>query len=341
MSFFKFLSSFKWVLRAAISLVFTILGLLLITFFIGRILPIDPVLAAVGDRAPAEVYERVYHEMGLHLPLYQQFLNYILKIISGDFGYSVLTAQPVLSDIKRVFPATIELATLATLIGVSLGVPAGIIAAVNHGKWPDHLIRFLGLLGYSFPIFWIGLMGLLLFYLQLDWVAGPGRLDLIYEDFFDPITGFVLIDTWLADDPELLQNAFAHIILPASILGYYSLAYISRMTRSFMLAQLNAEYILTARVKGIPEWRIIWRHALGNMMVPLITVIALSYANLLEGSVLTEIIFAWPGLGLYITNSLLSADMNAVLGGTIIVGLVFIGVNMLSDLLYRFFDPRT
>lgn len=323
------------------SLVITILGLLLITFLIGRILPIDPVLAAVGDRAPAEVYDRVYREMGLHLPLYEQFFNYVAKIIQGDFGQSVLTAQPVLEDIKRVFPATLELATLATIIGIFFGIPAGVIAAVNHGKWPDHLIRFLGLVGYSFPVFWIGLMGLLLFYLQLDWVAGPGRLDLIYEDFFEPTTGLILIDAWLEGDPELLQNAISHIILPASILGYYSLAYISRMTRSFMLEQLNAEYVLTARVKGVPEWRVIWRHALGNMMVPLITVIALSYANLLEGSVLTEIIFAWPGLGLYITHSLLNADMNAVLGGTIVVGLIFIGVNMLSDILYRIFDPRS
>ncbi len=336
----KLISIFKSILRATLSLIVTILGLLLITFLIGRILPIDPVLAAVGDRAPTEVYERVYREMGLHLPLYEQFFNYVAKILRGDFGQSVLTAQPVLEDIKRVFPATLELATLATIIGVFFGIPAGVIAAVNHGKWPDHLIRFLGLVGYSFPVFWIGLMGLLLFYLQLDWVAGPGRLDLIYEDFFEPTTGLILIDAWLEGDPELLQNAISHIILPASILGYYSLAYISRMTRSFMLEQLNAEYVLTARVKGVPEWRVIWRHALGNMMVPLITVIALSYANLLEGSVLTEIIFAWPGLGLYITNSLLSADMNAVLGGTIVVGLIFICVNMLSDLLYRIFDPR-
>lgn len=337
----KLISIFKSILRASVSLIITILGLLLITFLIGRILPIDPVLAAVGDRAPAEVYDRVYREMGLHLPLYEQFFNYVAKIIQGDFGQSVLTAQPVLEDIKRVFPATLELATLATIIGIFFGIPAGVIAAVNHGKWPDHLIRFLGLVGYSFPVFWIGLMGLLLFYLQLDWVAGPGRLDLIYEDFFEPTTGLILIDAWLEGDPELLQNAISHIILPASILGYYSLAYISRMTRSFMLEQLNAEYVLTARVKGVPEWRVIWRHALGNMMVPLITVIALSYANLLEGSVLTEIIFAWPGLGLYITHSLLNADMNAVLGGTIVVGLIFIGVNMLSDILYRIFDPRS
>jgi peptide/nickel transport system permease protein len=176
--------------------------------------------------------------------------------------------------------------------------------------------------------------------MKLGWVAGPGRLDSFYVDFVEPRTGLMLVDTLLGDDPGLFWNAVSHIVLPASILAYFSLAYIARMTRSFMLEQLGQEYILTARVKGISETRIIWRHALGNVMVPLVTVIALSYANLLEGSVLTEIIFAWPGLGLYITNSLLNADMNAVLGGTIVVGTVFIGVNMLSDLLYRLLDPR-
>lgn len=183
-------------------------------------------------------------------------------------------------------------------------------------------------------------MGLLLFYMKLEWVGGPGRLDLLYEDFFEPTTNMILIDSWIEGDMDLFLNALHHIILPASILAYYSLAYISRMTRSFMLEQLSQEYVLTARVKGVPEYRVIWRHALGNVMVPLVTVIALSYASLLEGSVLTEIVFAWPGLGLYITNSLLNADMNAVLGGTIVVGAVFIGVNLISDLLYRLLDPR-
>lgn len=328
------------VVRIPISWGITLLGLLVITFTIGRILPIDPVLAAVGDRAPEAVYERVRQEMGLHLPLYQQFYNYLVNVLHGDFGESVLTARPVLDDIRRVFPATIELATLATLLGVLLGVPAGIIAAVNRGRWPDHIVRIVGLVGYSMPIFWLGLMGLLLFYAKLDWVAGPGRLDALYEDFYEPTTGMILIDSWLAKDPEMFRNALSHIILPASILAYFSMAYIARMTRSFMLEQLTQEYILAARVKGVPEWRIIWRHALGNVAIPLVTVIALSYANLLEGSVLTEIVFAWPGLGLYITNSLLQADMNAVLGGTVVVGCVFIGVNLLSDVLYRVLDPR-
>ena len=323
-----------------ITFALTFLGLLVVTFLIGRVVPVDPVLAAVGDRAPLEVYEQVRIEMGLHLPLWRQFLTYVGNVLNGDLGNSVLTAQPVLADIKRVFPATLELATVAILIGLVIGIPAGVTAAVHQGKWPDHVVRFLGLIGHSMPIFWLGLLGLLLFYAKLDWVPGPGRLDIFYEDLIEPITGVILIDAVIAGDWEVWWNGLSHIILPAAILGYYSLAYISRMTRSLMLEQLGQEYIITARVKGVSETAVIWRHALGNAAVPLVTVVALAYANLLEGSVLTETVFAWPGLGLYITNSLLNADMNAVLGGTIVVGMVFISLNLLSDLLYRLLDPR-
>ncbi|MEK0082914.1 ABC transporter permease [Benzoatithermus flavus] len=328
------------VLRFALTLAVTFLGLLLVTFLIGRVVPIDPVLAAVGDRAPPEVYERVRIELGLDLPLWQQFLLYIEAVLQGDFGTSVLTSRPVLEDIGRVFPATLELATVATLIGVVLGIPMGVAGAVWQGRWPDHLVRVLGLVGYSVPVFWLGLMGLLLFYAKLGWVEGPGRLDVFYEDLVTPVTGVILLDSAMAGEWDVFWNAFGHVILPAAILGYFSLAYIARMTRSLMLEQLRQEYITTARVKGVPEWRIVWRHALGNCAVPLITVVALSYGGLLEGSVLTETVFAWPGLGAYLTSSLLNADMNAVLGATICVGTVFIGLNFLSDLLYRLLDPR-
>ncbi len=326
--------------RLIATLVVTFLGLLLVTFLIGRVVPIDPVLAAVGDRAPPDVYERVKEELGLNRPLWQQFVIYVSDVLRGDFGKSVLTANPVLADIRRVFPATLELATVATLLGVLLGVPIGVAAAVWQGRLIDHLVRVLGLIGYSVPIFWLGLIGLLVFYARLDWVAGPGRLDVFYDGLVEPRTGVILIDSALAGEWDVFWNAFSHLILPASLLGYYSLAYIARMTRSFMIEQLSQEYITTARVKGLSEARVIWRHALGNTAVPLVTVIALSYANLLEGSVLTETVFAWPGLGFYITNSLLNADMNAVLGGTIVVGSVFIGLNLFSDLLYRVLDPR-
>jgi peptide/nickel transport system permease protein len=326
--------------RLALTLAFTFLGLLLVTFLIGRVVPIDPVLAAVGDRAPQDVYEQVKIELGLHLPLWQQFLIYVGDVLRGDFGRSVLTASPVLDDILRVFPATLELATVATLLGVLLGVPMGVLAAVHQGRWIDHAIRLIGLVGYSVPVFWLGLVGLLVFYAKLDLVAGPGRLDVFYDGLIEPVTGVLLIDSALAREWDIFKNVLDHLILPASLLGYFSLAYIARMTRSFMIEQLSQEYVTTARVKGLSEARVIWRHALGNTAVPLVTVIALSYANLLEGSVLTETVFAWPGLGFYITNSLLNADMNAVLGGTIVVGCVFIGLNLLSDLLYRVLDPR-
>lgn len=327
-------------LRLVATLAVTFLGLLLVTFLIGRVVPIDPVLAVVGDQAPPDVYERVRIELGLHLPLWQQFLIYLGKVLQGDFGTSVLTSRPVLEDIARVFPATLELATVATFLGVLFGVPMGVAAAVHQGRWPDQLVRVLALVGYSVPVFWLGLMGLLLFYAKLGWVEGPGRLDVFYEDLVTPVTGVILIDSALEGAWDVFGNAFAHVILPASILGYFSLAYIARMTRSLMLEQLRQEYVTTARVKGVPEWRVIWRHALGNTLVPLITVIALSYGQLLEGSVLTETVFAWPGLGAYLTSSLLNADMNAVLGATLVVGCVFIGLNLLSDLLYRLLDPR-
>ncbi|MEM6487617.1 MAG: ABC transporter permease [Pseudomonadota bacterium] len=327
-----------------VTLAITFFGLLAVTFVIGRLVPIDPVLAILGERATQEQVERAREAMGLNEPIYVQFAIYVRDALSGDFGTSLLTARPVLEDVARVFPATLELATIATLFGVLAGVPAGVLAATHPGSLIDQAVRLIGLMGYSMPVFWLGLMGLLLFYGELGWVGGPGRLDTTHEFLFElevvPVTGAILIDTALAGAWDIFANALSHIVLPAAVLGYYSMAYISRMTRSFMVDQLGQEYVTTARVKGMPEWRVVWVHALGNVWVPLITVIALSYANLLEGSVLTETVFAWPGLGLYITNALFSSDLAAVMGGTIVVGGVFIFLNMLSDLLYRLVDPR-
>ncbi len=318
----------------------TMFGLLLVTFLIARVIPIDPVLAVVGDNARPDVYDKARIELGLDKPLWQQFAIYVGKVATGDFGKSVLTSNPVIQDIKRVFPATLELATLGTLIGIMLGIPLGVLAAVYQGRWPDQVARFIGLFGYSIPIFWLGLMGLLLFYAKLGWVSGPGRISIAYQDFITPVTGVILLDAAMQGEWDAFRNGVSHLILPSAVLGLFSLAYISRMTRSFMITELQQQYIIAARVKGMSEARVIWRHALRNALVPLITVIALSYANLLEGSVLTETIFAWPGLGRYITNSLLNADMNAVLGGTLVVGAVFIGINLLSDILGRLVDPR-
>lgn len=316
--------AFVAVLQFLVVVATTYLGLLAVTFFIGRVIPIDPVLAVLGDRAPNHVVERTREAMGLNLPLYQQFFIYCRQAFTGDFGTSVLTTNPVMADIRRVFPATMELATLGTLIGAFIGVPLGVLAAVKRGSIADQVVRVIGLVGYSVPIFWLALLALLVFYARLQWVAYPGRIDIVYEYSFTPVTGFYLLDSAWQGQWDVFRDVFRHIILPASLLGYFSLAYISRMTRSFMLNELQQEYIVAARAKGLSEARIIWTHALRNAAVPLVTVIALSYAGLLEGSVLTETVFAWPGLGLYITNSLQNADMNAVLGGTIIIGSVFI-----------------
>ncbi len=338
---------FKWRGRLAglakflLVLVTTCLGLLAVTFFIGRVVPVDPVLAVLGDRAPASAVARVRAEMGLDLPLLQQFAIYVRQVLSGDLGTSVLTTNPVLDDIAHVFPATLELATFGTIIGTCIGIPLGVLAAVKRNSLTDQVVRLIGLAGYSIPIFWLAMLGLLLFYARLGWIAYPGRIDVVYEYTFTPITGLLLPDAIIQGQWDVAWDVFRHIVLPGTLLGYFSLAYISRMTRSFMLTELGQEYVVAARAKGLSERRIIWRHALRNAAVPLVTVVVLSYAGLLEGSVLTETVFAWPGLGSYITNSLQNADMNAVLGGTLVIGAIFIVLNLLSDLLYRALDPRT
>ena len=332
------------ILRRLGNLLFTValtfLGLTAVTFIIGRVMPNDPVLAIVGDRAPKEVYEAVRLELGLDRPILEQYVIYLWNLLQGDLGTSIMTSRPVTEDVLRFFPATIELATVATLIGILIGVPLGVVAAVRQGRMTDHLVRIFGLFGYSVPIFWLGLVALLVFYAKLDWVPGPGRIEVYYDGIVESVTGFILIDSALQGEWEIFDNALGHLILPSSVLATFALAYIARMTRSFMLDQLSQEYVLTARVKGLSELQVIWRHAFRNVLVQLITIIGLTYASLLEGSVLTETVFAWPGIGQYITQSLFNADLNAVIGGTLAVGVCFVGINMLSDALYRLVDPR-
>ncbi|MDD9858069.1 MAG: ABC transporter permease [Gammaproteobacteria bacterium] len=334
------LSALSTVAGSLLTIASTFIGLTAVTFVIGRVMPVDPVLAIVGDRASQDVYDRVFLELGLDRPLYEQYWRYLMQLFRGDFGTSIMTAQPVLQDLIRFFPATLELATLATLVGVLAGVPLGVVAAVRQGRLTDHLVRIFGLFGYSVPIFWLGMVALLIFYGALGWLPGPGRIEVYYDGIVAPVTGFIVIDAAYAGEWEIVRNALSHLVLPVAILSTYALAYIARMTRSFMLDQLRQEYMLTARVKGLSERAVIWRHAFRNVLVQLITIIGLTYASLLEGSVLTETIFAWPGIGQYITHSLFNSDMNAVLGGTIVVGISFVGINMLSDLLYKMVDPR-
>ena len=325
----------------ALSIAVTLFGLLVLTFVIGRMMPADPVRAIVGEDATRETYEMVYHQLGLDRPLWEQFFYYLRDVLTGNFGVSIRTGHPVIQDILRVLPATIELATFAIIIGATLGVTLGVIAAVNKDRWPDQIIRVFSLLGHSMPIFWTGMIGLLMFYAWLGWVGGSGRMSDFYIGLVEGPTGFLLIDSALAGEWEVFWSAVNHLILPASILGYSSSAYITRMTRSFMLDQINQEYVTTARVKGLSRGQTIWRHAFLNIRVQLVTIVALAYGSLLEGAVLIETVFAWPGFGQYLTNNLLIGDMNAVMTCVLIVGVIFITLNLISDMLYRIFDPRT
>jgi len=328
-------------LRLLVSVSVTLFGLMALTFFIGRMLPLDPVAAILGDNATQEAYEQMQAQLGLDQPIWVQFIRYVGSIVRLDFGTSLTTGKAVADDIARVFPATIELATVGILIGTGLGIPLGVLAAAYRDTLIDYFVRIFGLIGYSTPNFWLGLMGLVLFYATLGWVEGPGRINTAFEWDVEPVTDLLLIDTAMAGQWEIFRDVLGHIILPASILGFGAMAYISRMTRSFMLEQLAQEYVVAARVKGLSWMRTVWGHAFRNVAVQVITVVALAYAFLLEGAVLTETVFAWPGFGRYLTNALLVGDMNVVVACTLLVGLIFVGLNLISDLLYRILDPRT
>ncbi|ANT62297.1 peptide ABC transporter permease [Salipiger sp. CCB-MM3] len=323
------------------SVLVTLFGLLILTFVIGRIMPTDPVRAIVGEDATREVYETVYRQLGLDRPMWEQFFVYLRDVATFDFGTSIRTGQPVLQDILHVLPATIELATFAILFGAGVGIPLGVLAAVKKDRWQDQLIRVFSLMGHSMPIFWTGMIALLIFYAGLGWVGGSGRMSQFYIGMVPETTNFLLIDSIMAGEWDVFRSALNHIVLPASLLGYSSSAYITRMTRSFMLDQLGQEYVTTARVKGLSRRQTVWRHAFGNIRVQLVTIVALAYGALLEGAVLIETVFAWPGFGQYLTSNLLIGDMNAVMTCVLIVGVIFIALNILSDLLYRIFDPRT
>ena len=327
-------------LAALASIPVTLFGLVLVTFIIGRVMPIDPVLAMVGDNAPAAVRDRARLELGLDKPLPEQFGIYVNRLAHGQLGSSVATGNPVTTDIARFFPATLELASVALVLVLGLGIPLGVLAASRQGSWVDQVVRVISLSGSSIPVFVLALVALLVFYATLGWAPGPGRQDVVFQDTVPPRTGLLLLDAALAGDWDSLRDAARHIVLPATVLASLNMANVARMTRAFMLDALSAEYITTARAKGLSAARVLWRHAFGNILVRLITVVALAYAGLLEGAVLTETVFSWPGLGQYLTGSLLNADMNAVLGATLVVGITYVALNMTADLLYRALDPR-
>ena len=311
-------------LQGLFTVALTLLGLLLITFALSALSPVDRVLQIVGDHASQSTYDQVRHQLGLDQPLAVQFWHYLMNLAHGDLGIASSTGQPVLQDLLSAFPATIELATLARYVGSPL----------------DFTVRTLTLLGNSVPVFWLGLLMLALFYARLQWSAGPGRLDDIYQFTIEPRSGFALIDTWLSGDREAFTNAINHLILPVLLLAYFSLASITRLTRSACLGEMNKEYILLARAKGASEMTILLRHVLPNIRGTLLTVIALAYTSMLEGAVLTETVFSWPGIGRYLTTALFAGDTTAIMGGTLLIGVCFVLINNLTDLLVRLTDPR-
>ncbi|WP_428945367.1 ABC transporter permease [Pantoea sp. FN060301] len=324
-----------------LSLAVTLLGLLAFTFLLSHLSPVDPVLQIAGDHASASTYAQVRHDLGLDQPLLMQFWYYITHLLSGDLGISRLTNQPVISDLQRTFPATIELATCAMIFGSFFGILLALLAAWKPGSLLDNLARMISLLGYSVPVFWLGLLGLLLFYAVLHWSAGPGRLDDIWIYTLEPKTGLVLIDSWLSGDAEMFRNAIAHLWLPVVVLGLLAMAGITRLLRAALLEESNKEYVTLARAKGASRGRILLLHVFPNVRGTLITVLALSYATLLEGSVLTETVFAWPGVGRYMTTALFASDTPAILGSTLLIGGCFITLNALADGLTWLTDPRT
>ncbi|MGG6896787.1 MULTISPECIES: ABC transporter permease [Rhizobium] len=322
------------------SVVLTLLGLSIVTFLIGRVMPVDPVIAAVGDNAPEAVVTRVRAEMGLDQPLPVQFLHYLNQLLHGDLGMSVLTKNPVSQDIARFFPATFELATAALILAAIIGIPLGVWAAVRQGTITDQAIRVVCLAGHSIPVFMLSLISLLVFYSALGIAPGPGRQDIIYDGMITPVTGLLSVDTLLAGDLGAFWDALAHMAQPVCILAYFSMAYIARMTRAFMIDALKGEFVITARAKGLSLSRVIWGHAFPTVAVQLVTVLALTYAGLLEGAVVTETVFSWPGIGQYLTASLMNGDMNPVIGTTLLIGIIYVGLNLIADLFYRLLDPR-
>ncbi|CAM7238718.1 ABC-type dipeptide/oligopeptide/nickel transport system, permease component [Phytobacter diazotrophicus] len=328
------------VIQTLITLALTLFGLLLVTFSLSALSPVDRVLQIVGDHASQSTYDQVRHQLGLDQPLPVQFWHYLLNLSHGDLGTASATGQPVLQDLLSAFPATLELATLALVIGTALGILAGVLCARFAGSPLDLAVRTFTLLGNSVPIFWLGLLMLALFYANLQWSAGPGRLDDIYQYTVTPQTGSVLIDTWLSGDSQAFRNALSHMVLPVTLLAYYSLASITRLTRSACLGEMNKEYILLARAKGAGEMTIMLRHVLPNIRGTLLTVVALSYTSMLEGAVLTETVFSWPGIGRYLTTALFAGDTTAIMGGTLVIGVCFVLINNLADMLVRLTDPR-
>ena len=320
----------------------TFLGIILLTFVLIRLVPGDPIEVRRGERGiTPERHAELMHEMGLDRPMYVQFFDYVGGVLQGDLGISIITHRPVMDEFLTLFPATVELAIFALIFSTLIGLPAGVLAAVKRGSTYDHVVMGTSLTGYSMPIFWWGLLLILLFSVDLGWTPVAKRLS---DDFFvDEVTGFMLIDTLLSDDPMnagAFLNALHHLILPTIVLGTVPLAVTARMTRSAMLEVLGEDYIRTARAKGLGVYRVVAIHALRNALVPVVTVIGLQVGTLMGGAILTESVFSWPGIGKWLVESISRRDYPALQGGVLVIAALVMATNLAVDLLYGLLNPR-
>jgi len=318
----------------------TLAALLVVTFVLSKLSPVDPALARVGDHASRSTYLQMRRTLALDAPWPLQLGRYLGRLLHGDLGVSLSTGQPVLEDLRRVWPATVELATLAMAASALFGVVLATVAVRRVGRLSDALIRLGSLLGNSMPIFWLGLIMLLVFYAYLQWLGGPGRLDDAYEYTIPMPTGIVLIDAARSGIPGAFASALSHLALPALLLAGYAIGNVTRLTRAALLQEMHQEYVTLARAKGASELRVLLGHVLPNAAGLILTVLALGYASLLEGAVLVETVFARPGLGRYLTTALFAGDTPAILGATLLIGTSFVVLNGLTDLLVQLVDPR-
>lgn len=329
------------IIRRLLLVIPMLIGITLITFTVSHLVPVDPVAVIVSEKAMdnAEIVATAMRKWGLDRSLPEQYLYYVWNLAHGDLGVSFKTKRPVAQDLAQYLPATIELSICSLVFALLLGLPLGIIAAIRSGTWVDHLARFISLLGASMPPFWSGLIALFLFYFVFQILPGPGRVD---TRMVSPtaITGMYLVDTLLARDWVAFADVLRHLILPSMILGWFTLALVSRVTRSSLLDVLGMDYIRTARGKGLRERSVILAHALRNAFIPTLTVLGLAFAGLMSGAIMTETIFAWPGIGRYVVEASANLDYPAVLGTTLLIAVIYIFVNLTVDILYGVIDPR-
>ncbi|MBO6903280.1 MAG: ABC transporter permease subunit [Rhizobiaceae bacterium] len=329
----------RFVLGRLAVLIPTFIGVSIIAFAFIRVLPGDPVMLMSGERVMApERYEKISHELGYDRPLPVQYFDYLTDVLSGDFGSSIVTKRPVLDDFLTLFPATLELSLCAILLAVFIGVPAGVFAAIKRGSFFDQAIMSTALVGYSMPIFWWGLLLIILVSGTLGWTPVSGRISLLY--YFPSVTGFMLIDSLLSGQAGAFKSAVSHLILPTIVLGTIPLAVIARQTRSAMLEVLGEDYVRTARAKGLPPFRVVGIHALRNALIPVVTTIGLQVGVLLAGAILTETIFSWPGIGKWMVDSVFKRDYPVIQSGLLIIAGIIMLVNLLVDLLYGLINPR-